>query len=103
MSYIYNNESHTDYSNDYMNNLGIGAETQDSILAMRDYEYQKLAEKEQQWVIAQLGLLDIAENMLNDGDERASMALEEIAIRRKSLRDYVTYTDGKLIVHGERP
>lgn len=103
MSYIYNNESHTDYSNDYMNSLGVDAETQDSILAMRDYDYQKLAEKEQEWVRVQLSYLDELEKKLRDGDERATMTEEEIVNHRKKLRDYVTNDNGVLSINGNRP
>ncbi|MGO2497792.1 MAG: hypothetical protein ACTH6I_07200 [Vibrio litoralis] len=103
MSYIYNKETHTDYSNDYMNSLGIDAETQDSILAMRDYDYQKLAAKEQEWVRVQLSYLDELEKKLIDGDNRATMTAEEISTKRIALRDYVTNENGTLRVNGERP
>lgn len=103
MSYIYNKETHTDYSNDYMNNLGIDAETQDSILAMRDYDYQKLAAKEQEWVRVQLSYLDELEKKLRDGDSRATMTEEEIVNHRKELRDYVTNDNSVLSVNGNRP
>lgn len=103
MKYIYNNESHTDYSNEYMNNLGIDAETQDSILAMREFEQQKYAAKEQEWVRLELIKCDEMLKKIADGDSRAIMTAEEVSIHRIALRDYVTSDDGVLTVNGERP
>ncbi|WP_417536347.1 hypothetical protein [Methylophaga sp.] len=103
MSYIYNKETHTDYSTEYMNNLGIDAETQDSILDMREFDAQKHAAKEQDWVRAQLFKCDEMEQKLIDGDSRATMTEEEIRVRRIALRDYVTSDDDILTVNGDRP
>lgn len=103
MSYIYNKETHTDYSNEYMNELGIDAETQDSILSMRDFNNQRFAEQEQSWVKTELLKLDEMLSKLQDGDTRATMAEEEIRSQRKALRDYVTNENGVLTVNGARP
>lgn len=100
MKYIYNNESHTDYSKSYMDNLGIDAETQDSILAMREFENQQFAEQEQAWVKSELVKLDEMLSKLKDGDERATMTEEEIRSQRKALRDYVKNENGVLSVNG---
>lgn len=103
MSYIYNKETHTDYSNDYMNNLGIDAETQDSIISMRNYDYQKFAAKEQEWVQELLVKCDEMMKKINDGDVRATMTEEEVSQARINLRNYITNENGKLIVNGNRP
>ena len=103
MSYIYNKEAHTDYSNEYMNNLGVDAETQDSILAIREFDTQRHAEKEQEWVRAQLFKCDEMERKLIDGDSRATMTEEEIRVRRIALRDYVTSDNNVLSINGNRP
>lgn len=103
MSYIYNKEAHTDYSQEYMNNLGIEDEIQESILAMYEFDAQHHAAKEQEWVKSELLKFDEMERKLNDGDSRATMAEEEIRVRRIALRDYVTSDGGVLTVNGERP
>lgn len=103
MSYIYNKETHTDYSNEYMNNIGIDSETQDSILAMREFDQQQHAEKEQKWVKSELLICDEMQRKLMDGDSRATMTEDEIRNRRIALRDYVTSDDGVLTVNGDRP
>lgn len=103
MSYIYNKETHTDYSESYMSSLGMDEETQESVIAMRDYGNAKFAESEQKWVKSQLVLLDIESHKLIDGDTRATMTAEEVSAQRIALRDYVTNENGKLQVNGERP
>lgn len=103
MKYIFNNETHSDYSVEYMNALGIDLETQDSIISMRDYEQQQHAEKEQGWVRSQLALLDIQDRMISDSDSRSTMTTEDVSARRIALRDYVTNENGALSVNGERP
>lgn len=103
MSYIYNKETHTDYSESYMSNLGMDEETQESVIAMRDHENAKFAESEQKWVESQLVLLDIESHKLIDGDDRATMTAEEVSVRRIALRDYVTNENGTLKVNGEIP
>ena len=103
MSYIYNKETHTDYSESYMSNIGMDEETQESVITMRDDENAKFAVKEQKWVVSQLMLLDIESHKLIDGDNRATITSEEISAHRIALRDYVTNENGKLVVNGERP
>ena len=103
MSYIYNKETHTDYSESYMSSLGMDAEAQEAVTTMRDYENAKFAESEQKWVVSQLVLLDIESHKLLDGDNRATMTAEEVSVHRIALRDYVTNENGTLRVNGERP
>lgn len=103
MSYIYNKETHTDYSNEYMNNLGIDDETQDSIISMRDNDIQKYAEKDQSWVRSELSKCDEMIKKIEDGDSRATMTIEEVSARRIALRDYVTNEKGVLTIKGNRP
>lgn len=103
MSYIYNKEAHTDYSQEYMNALGIDPETQDSIISMRDNDIQKHAEKEQSWVRRELSKCDEMIKKIEDGDSRATMTAEDVSVRRIALRDYVTNENGALSVNGERP
>ena len=103
MTYIFNNGTHSDYSVEYMNEIGIDPETQDSIISMRDYEKQRHAEKEQEWVRSQLVLLDIQDRIISDGDSRSTMTAEEVSARRIALRDYVTNNHGSLFVNGDRP
>ncbi|SJN24515.1 hypothetical protein [Vibrio casei] len=86
-----------------MSNIGMDEETQESVIAMRDYENAKFAGGEQNWVVSQLALLDIESHKLIDGDDRAIMTAEEISVHRIALRDYVTNENGELKVNGERP
>lgn len=103
MSYIYNKETHTDYSESYMSSLGMDAETQEAVTTIRDYENAKFAESEQKWIESQLVLLDIESNKIIDGDTRATMTAEEVSALRIALRDYVINENGTLQVNGERP
>lgn len=103
MKYIFNNETHSDYSVEYMRNLGIDSETQDSIISMRDYDIQKHAAKEQSWVRSELAKCDEMIRKITDGDSRATMTIEEVSARRIALRDYVTSDNGILSVNGYRP
>lgn len=83
MTYIHNGQYHSDYSEEYMAEQGIDAETRAAILAQRDYELATLAE---QLRTKRDQLLQQADNLINNAIDNGS---DPQALRnyRQALRD----------------
>lgn len=102
-SYLHSNVIHTDYSEDYMNNLGLSDEIKESVLSQFEQYGLNIVNTEQDWVINQLYIADIEISKHLDGDVRAAATVEDWRKYRKDLRDYVKRVDNVLTAIGNRP
>lgn len=103
MTYIFKGNTHSDYSQEYMTELGMNEGTIEAAKSQATFELQRHAKKEQEWVVSELEKCDVMMKKIEDGDVRGVYTKEQVSAYRMSLRDYVNNDNGELIVNGDRP
>lgn len=102
-SYIYNKETHTDFSREYMENLAMSEEMIESVLRQRDFDLYLAARKEHDWVKAEIDAAQVQIMYYWTGDEQRQTATEDewkqyvIALREHTTVD----TSGDVTVRNE--
>lgn len=92
-SYIFNQETHTDFSREYMENLAMSEEMIESVLRQRDFELSQAAKTEHDWVKAEIDAAQVQIMYYWTGDEQRQTATESdwkkyvIALREHTAVD----------------
>lgn len=93
--YIQNGTEHTNYSTDYMKNLGFDAEQIESIRAMRDYDTEQAALLQQKILKTKRAndvdnIVVTVDNMQFDGDETAQTRMARAIVALNAANQTTT-------------